>query len=95
MKIIWENPPKRAVGRKSIIEMALPTLKKNPGRWAKLTTNKHASSASSTATIWRRRFSAAHSLEIISRGRNVYVRYVGPEEVLDSPVSAEELTSTL
>jgi len=95
VKIIWENPPKPNVGRRSIIDMALPTLKKNPGRWAKLATYKHASSASSTARTWKKRFAATNSLEIVSRGGSIYVRYNGPSEVLDSHLSAEELISVL
>jgi hypothetical protein len=77
MKIIWETPPAPAPGRKSIIERLMPHLQKNPGRWAKVGTYRHASTASGKASHWRKRW-GKNGLEIVTRQGSVYVRYMEP-----------------
>lgn len=82
-ELIWEEPPATRAGpqaRFDTLTAALPELKRNAGKWARLFNYDRPTSASQGCTALRKQFP---DLEIIGRKLNetssaIYARYPNP-----------------
>ena len=81
----WQEPPGGSKGRSQILLTEAAELRANPKRWALIITRPTDKSASQFAFRIRNGLNAAWrpagTFEAVSRGCDVYARYVGdPDE---------------